>query len=136
MLNPAKLTLLTALFATPLLGQPNVPAKVGANQGDGPHNSQELAAFIDSFFTPKMEELKIPGAVFSVVKDGALFYSKGYGFADVERGEPADPAKTAFYIGSVGKLFTATALMQMSTTTLICSRSKTPTPHRLRRGIY
>ena len=65
MLSPAKLTLWTALLATPLLGQPNVPAKVGANQGAGPHNPQELAAFIDSFFTPKMEKLKIPGAVFS-----------------------------------------------------------------------
>ena len=113
MLSPAKLTLWTALLATPLLGQPNVPAKAGADQGVGLHNPRELAAFIDSFFTPKMEELKIPGAVFSVVKDGALFYSKGYGFADVERGEPADPERTAFYIGSVGKLFTATALMQL-----------------------
>lgn len=45
MLSPAKLTLWTALFATPLLGQSNVPAKAGADQGAGPHNPQELAAF-------------------------------------------------------------------------------------------
>jgi CubicO group peptidase (beta-lactamase class C family) len=60
-----------------------------------------------------MKEHHIAGAAVSVVKDGKLFFAKGYGFADLQNGTPVDPAQTIFRIGSVGKLFTWTAVMQL-----------------------
>ena len=59
-----------------------------------------------------MQELHIAGVAVSVVKDGKLFFAKGYGYADVEKGIPVDAEQTIFGIGSIGKLFTWTAVMQ------------------------
>jgi hypothetical protein len=55
-----------------------------------------------------------PGAVISVVKDGKLFFAKGYGVADLEKKTPVVPDKTIFRIGSITKVFTATAVMQLA----------------------
>lgn len=59
-----------------------------------------------------MEEHHIPGATGSVVKDGKLFFSKGYGYTDLEIRMPVDRNRTRFRIGSGTELFTATAVMQ------------------------
>jgi CubicO group peptidase (beta-lactamase class C family) len=48
-----------------------------------------------------------------VVKDGQVLFSKGYGYADLEARIPVDPATTLFRPGSVSKLFTWTAVMQL-----------------------
>ena len=48
------------------------------------------------------------------MKDGALLLAKGYGFADLEEGPVAvDPGRTLFRPGSVSKLITWTAVMQL-----------------------
>ncbi|MFQ5892280.1 MAG: serine hydrolase domain-containing protein [Candidatus Methanofastidiosia archaeon] len=60
-----------------------------------------------------MKELHIPGAVFILVKDGEIFFAKGYGFANLEKKTPVIPDKTLFRVGSVSKLFTTTAIMQL-----------------------
>ncbi|MCX7593712.1 MAG: beta-lactamase family protein [Fischerella sp.] len=83
------------------------------NTQTGLTTPQELEAFLDKFFDEEMEELDIPGAAISVVKDGSEFFSKGYGYADVEKQTPVIPEKTVFRVGSVSKLFTATAVMQL-----------------------
>ena len=54
-----------------------------------------------------------PGAVVVVVKDGQVLLEKGYGFADYERQVPVDPRRTLFRPGSISKLFTWTAVMQL-----------------------
>lgn len=60
-----------------------------------------------------MAEFHVPGAVFSMVKDSEIYFKKGYGYADLENDIPADPDYTLFRIGSVTKLVTATAVMQL-----------------------
>ena len=55
----------------------------------------------------------IAGLTFSLVKDGQVFFQKGYGYADLEKQTPVDPATTIFRTGSVTKLFTWTAVMQL-----------------------
>jgi CubicO group peptidase (beta-lactamase class C family) len=80
---------------------------------EGPTDPAELEAFLDDFFTERMERLDVPGAAFVLVKDGEIFFAKGYGYADLERGVPVDPKTTVFRIGSTSKLFTATAAMQL-----------------------
>jgi tetratricopeptide (TPR) repeat protein len=73
----------------------------------------ELGAFLDDLLAQEMEEYHIAGAAVSVVEDGKLFFAKGYGYADLEKGIPVDPEQTVFRIGSVGKTFTWTAVMQL-----------------------
>lgn len=50
----------------------------------------------------------IPGVAIAVVKDGAPAYLRGFGMADVERGEPMT-AESLLYIASNTKSFTALA---------------------------
>ena len=76
-------------------------------------NPAELETFLDQLFGEELKEDHIAGAAVSVVKDGKLFFSKGYGYADLENGIPVDPEQTIFSIGSIGKLFTWTAVMQL-----------------------
>lgn len=82
-------------------------------QEEGPTDPAELAAFLDDFFAKNMAEYHIAGAAIAVVKDGSLFFTKGYGYADLANKIPVDPEQTAFATGSVGKLFTWTAVMQL-----------------------
>ncbi|HEX5840758.1 MAG TPA: serine hydrolase [Anaerolineales bacterium] len=83
------------------------------SQGQGPSEPAELEAFLDDYFGSKMEEYHIAGAAVSIVKDGKLLFAKGYGYADIDKGIPVDPEQTIFRIGSVGKTFTWTAIMQL-----------------------
>ncbi|HAJ62859.1 MAG TPA: serine hydrolase [Cyanobacteria bacterium UBA8543] len=77
-------------------------------------NPQELEIFLDKFFAQQMTKGHVPGAVFALVKDGKIFFSKGYGYADLEKKIPVVPDKTLFRVGSISKLFTATAVMQLA----------------------
>jgi CubicO group peptidase (beta-lactamase class C family) len=89
----------------------NVPT--APSQAPGPTDPAELEAFLDELLAQEMEEFHIAGAAISLVKDGELFFAKGYGYADIEKGIPVDPEQTVFGVGSVGKTFTWTAVMQL-----------------------
>lgn len=80
----------------------------------GPTDPQELQAFLDKFFAEQMLKEHIPGAVFVLVKDGKIFFSKGYGYANLEKKIPVVPDKTLFRVGSISKLLTSTAVMQLA----------------------
>jgi len=89
----------------------NVPT--APSQALGPTDPAELEAFLGELLGNEMEEYHIAGAAISVVKDGKLFFAKGYGYADIENGILVDPEQTIFHIGSNGKIFTWTAVMQL-----------------------
>jgi CubicO group peptidase (beta-lactamase class C family) len=99
-------------IATPAIAQDGNAAAVPSNV-QSPTDPTELEAFLDELFAKQMEEYHIAGAAVSVVKDGKLFFAKGYGYADLEKGIPVDSEQTMFRIGSVGKTFTWTAVMQL-----------------------
>jgi len=63
----------------------------------------------DTFVTKTMEEWKVPGLGISIVKDGKVIFSKGFGFRDVKKGFKVTP-KTLFAIGSCSKAFTAATM--------------------------
>ena len=106
------------LLVAPVMAQENRGAS-GKNRHTtrssvlGPTDPAELETFLDDYLDSKMAEYHIAGAAISVVKDGKLFFAKGYGYADIEKGIPVDPEQTIFRIGSVGKTFTWTAVMQL-----------------------
>lgn len=96
-------------------------APIAQNYSSPPHQSpqsgitdpEELEVFLDQFFANSMQAEHIPGAVFVLVKDGKIFFAKGYGYANLEKQIPVLPEKTVFRVGSISKLFTATAVLQL-----------------------
>jgi CubicO group peptidase (beta-lactamase class C family) len=75
---------------------------------------KEFGAFLEPIVAEQMEKLHIPGAAIAVVKDGRIFFSKGYGYANLEKKNPVTADKTIFRIGSITKVFTATSLVQLA----------------------
>ncbi len=55
----------------------------------------------------------IAGAVVVIIKDGQVLTQRGFGYADVAARRRVDPATTMFRAGSISKLFTWTAVMQL-----------------------
>ena len=74
-------------------------------------DADDLETFLDGQFETHLDEYDIAGATVSVVADGELRAAKGYGYADVEAGEPVRADETLFRIGSVSKSVTATAVI-------------------------
>lgn len=74
---------------------------------------QELETFLDGVIPRQLADNHIPGATVSIVKDGHLLLDKGYGYADIQQGKKVQADSTLFRLGSVSKLFTWTALMQL-----------------------
>ena len=111
----AVLVLVLCTLPRSVQGMPTEPDQVmrSVPRQEGPTDPQELEAFLDAFFAEQVEKLHISGAVFVLVKDGEIFFAKGYGYADLENQTPVVPEKTVFRAGSVSKLFTATAVMQL-----------------------
>src|SRR4051812_38845780 len=59
-----------------------------------------------------MQQHKMPGTAIAVIRDGKLVRAQGYGLANVELNVPVRP-ETIFQSGSLGKQFTATAVMML-----------------------
>jgi CubicO group peptidase (beta-lactamase class C family) len=78
-----------------------------------PLTREDLEAWLDGFLPYALASGDVAGAVVVVVKDGTTLLQKGYGYADVEARKPVDPATTLFRTGSVSKLTTWTAVMQL-----------------------
>jgi CubicO group peptidase (beta-lactamase class C family) len=74
----------------------------------------DVETFLDGFVPLQLEQDDIAGATISIVKDGKLLFAKGYGYADVEKKQPVVADATLFRPGSISKLFTWTAVMQLA----------------------
>ena len=82
-------------------------------EGAGLKSKEDLEAFLDGVMAAHLQAQRIAGATVAVVKDGNLFFAKGYGHADLAKQTPVDPEQTLFRPGSTSKLFTWTAVMQL-----------------------
>ncbi|QDQ96114.1 serine hydrolase domain-containing protein [Tomitella fengzijianii] len=69
--------------------------------------AEEIA---DEAVSRQLESDRIPGAAVTVVADGRVVFSRGYGLADVDDARPVEAERTGFFPASVAKTFTATAL--------------------------
>jgi CubicO group peptidase (beta-lactamase class C family)/pimeloyl-ACP methyl ester carboxylesterase len=74
---------------------------------------QTMAAYFDAALARQLADEHIVGATVAVVKDGELFFAKGYGNADLAGQTRVTADGTLFFPGSAGKLFTWTAVMQL-----------------------
>lgn len=100
---PAILLLNPAVVPTTVRASPNISTK-----------SSGMDSLLDPIFAEQMAKLHIPGAAIAIVKDGKVLFTKGYGYADLEKKTHVVPDKTIFRIGSITKVFTATAVMQLA----------------------
>lgn len=77
------------------------------------NDSKRLEKYVDEKIEKNMKKYPVPGVAISVVKDGKILFTKGYGYSDVEKKTPVDPESMPFRIGSITKTMTATAIMQL-----------------------
>jgi CubicO group peptidase (beta-lactamase class C family) len=73
----------------------------------------DVDAWLDGYMPFALGVGDLAGAVVTVVKDGQILTERGYGYADVASKKPVDPKLTLFRPGSVSKLITWTAVMQL-----------------------
>ncbi len=86
------------------------PVPAAAVSADG--EVQGAMRLFTAWMEGQMLYRHLPGVAIGVVADQQLVWSKGFGFADVERQTPMTP-QTKFRMASHSKLFTATAIMQL-----------------------
>jgi len=100
---------------TPVPPAPQAPTAGESRVTEPPHELTvaDVHAFLDGFVPMQLEREDIAGAVVLVVKDGAIFFAKGYGYSDTEKKTPVTVDATLFRPGSISKLFTWTAVMQL-----------------------
>ncbi|MGH7012121.1 MAG: serine hydrolase domain-containing protein, partial [Caulobacteraceae bacterium] len=107
--SPTALEPARATQAAPVSSAPT-PSSVGTSH---PLTVEDVNAWLDGFRPYALKSGNIAGAVVVVVKDGQVLTEKGYGFSDVKTRTPVIPDQTLFRPGSISKLFTWTAVMQL-----------------------
>ena len=75
--------------------------------------AENLARVIDPLMAAWVDQHKGPGAVVVVVTRDATIFAKGYGLADIEAKRPFTTDATLVRPGSISKLFTGIAVMQL-----------------------
>ena len=74
--------------------------------------ADEIDGKVDTFVRSELQRQRIPGAAVGVYRDGKMARAQGYGLANVEWNAAVTP-DAIFQSGSVGKQFTATAVMML-----------------------
>ncbi len=105
----AFMTAITPASSNPVLPAPETPVASGRVT----INPADFEAWSDKLFGQALNDHQFSGLAVAVVQNGQLIFSKGYGYADAVSKKPMDPALTEVRIGSVTKVFTATAIAQL-----------------------
>src|SRR5437763_6195429 len=109
----------SALAQKPQIAQPpskpETPSAGEIKVKETPHEMTvaDIEAFLDGFMPMQLERENVAGSVICVVKDGKVLFAKGYGYSDAGKKKPVSTDSTLFRPGSISKLFTATAVMQL-----------------------
>lgn len=67
---------------------------------------------IDAYLDKARIDWRAPGLAIAIVKDGALIYAKGFGFANIDTKKPVNE-NTIFNVGSTTKAFTAAGIAML-----------------------
>jgi CubicO group peptidase (beta-lactamase class C family) len=102
-----------SVLPAPAASVATAPAAAVADDGSTHAlTSADLGTFLDGMVPFALKRGDVAGGVIVVVKDGQVLFSRGYGYADLEKRTPVSPDATLFRPGSVSKLFAWTAVMQ------------------------
>jgi CubicO group peptidase (beta-lactamase class C family) len=75
-------------------------------------SDKDVSAAVDEYVRREMRAEQIPGLALGVMRDGVLMKAQGYGSCNLELSVAVKP-ESMFQTGSVGKQFTATAVMML-----------------------
>ncbi len=107
MLTLRLLTLLAILtFASPAVAQPTVQP---------PENYRPAVAKLEALIRHELADKRLPAISIALVDDQNVVWAAGFGFQDRGKTIPAT-AETVYRVGSVSKLFTDVAVMQLAET--------------------
>jgi CubicO group peptidase (beta-lactamase class C family) len=68
---------------------------------------------VDNFILNYMNDHHLPGLAVSTIKNGKIAWTKGYGYADIDKDIPFTPNTINAEIASISKAVTATAIMKL-----------------------
>jgi len=102
-----------AIAPTPTASSPPSSSAQPPQNSPAALTAADLSAWLDGYLPYALHTADIAGAVVAVVKDGQILIERGYGYSDVAAHMPVDPKLTLFRPGSVSKLVTWTAVMQL-----------------------
>ena len=106
----SRLVLMTTLAACALPGCSSLPKKpITEKRGEVRGQTKQLAHFIKQ----RLKDCKAAGVSIALVDDSGVIWSDGFGWSDREGRVPATP-ETVYRVGSLSKLLTATAVMQLA----------------------
>ena len=88
-------------------GAPTRPESVG--RGD----YTKVAEYVSALIRHEMKKRDVTGLSIALVDDQRVVWAEGFGYADKAGNVPASP-ETVYRAGSISKLFTATAAMQLA----------------------
>ena len=89
------------------------PAALALLSMSSPGNATDFRPAVDRYLRAQMQRQHIPGIALALLQDGKPLYVKGYGAATLEH-PVAVAANTIFQLGSIGKQFTAVAVMLLA----------------------
>ena len=85
--------------------------------GEHQLTAEDVNAWLDGKLPDALKNGDIPGAVVTVVKDGQVVTTRGYGWSDTgaSGGNPVavDPQKSLFRVASISKIPTSISAMQL-----------------------
>jgi CubicO group peptidase (beta-lactamase class C family) len=87
-----------------------IPPSIARAQGTSA--SDDVSKPVSDYVQSEMQRQHIPGLALLVSRGGKIVQAQGFGLANVELQVPVKP-ETVFQSGSVGKQFTATAVMML-----------------------
>ncbi len=97
-------------ISTPfLLGLSATPEKLESVK---PGKYDQVRQYMEPLIRKEMKKQKVPGLSIVLVDDQQVVWAQGFGYADEANEVPATP-ETIYRVGSISKLFTATAVMQL-----------------------
>lgn len=100
----------TPPLAAQATASPSIPA-VEIVQTDVPSDLRLIRA-VRGMIPPLMEAKGTPGLNLAVARRGRIIWEAGFGYADLQSRVPMRP-ETVFHSGSMGKTYTATAIMRL-----------------------
>src|SRR4029453_315238 len=71
-------------------------------------------ALISEVVPKLMEQPPVPGTAIAIVEHGRIVLPRGYGYSRLDPNLPVDASRTLFRIGSVSKVFTSVAALQLA----------------------
>jgi CubicO group peptidase (beta-lactamase class C family)/D-alanyl-D-alanine dipeptidase len=80
---------------------------------DPPKKYEAVVQALDGFIAREVAQKDLPALSIALVDDQTIVWAKGYGLVDPEKKTPAT-ADTVYRVGSVSKLFTDIAVMQLA----------------------